>query len=279
MLFFAYDGTINGDWVSHYAVRLASHHPQRQLRLVHVHERSGDSADRDRRIEQISKECAHLSVRLEVDIRNLTRNVFSTLRSAIPDDPDTFLVCGTRIRGRYRGYLAGSVGEQFLEARRFNVLVVRVVQPGLLGVPRTVLAPVSGHSGGFASGLPFLNLLAPDMARLHVLHVKRIGYWQLRRLLPNAADGLRRDGIEYCQRIEQEAVAAGALRNVLMDAHATVSDDVPKEIVVYANRFKSGLIYMGASERNWLQRLLLGNPLERVIRTAPCDVAVYRGVV
>ena len=33
VLVFAYDGTLNGDWVAHYAVRFARHTPERRLRL------------------------------------------------------------------------------------------------------------------------------------------------------------------------------------------------------------------------------------------------------
>ena len=38
MLVFAYDGSLNGDWVAHYAVRFAVHTGARTLRLVHVRE-------------------------------------------------------------------------------------------------------------------------------------------------------------------------------------------------------------------------------------------------
>ena len=38
MFYFAYDGTIHGDWVSHYALRLAAQHPDRELRLLYVDE-------------------------------------------------------------------------------------------------------------------------------------------------------------------------------------------------------------------------------------------------
>ncbi len=31
MLHFAYDGSLNGDWVAHYGIRLAAHHPERAL--------------------------------------------------------------------------------------------------------------------------------------------------------------------------------------------------------------------------------------------------------
>ena len=279
MLFFAYDGTINGDWVSDYAVRLAAHHSQRRLQLVHVDERRLDHVELDRRVERIAAKCERLSVELHVDVRNLSRTVFATLAGAIPTGSDSFLVCGTRIRGRSRGYLKGSVGERFLTTRKSNVLVLRVIRPGQLGVPRNVLAPVSGHPGSFASGVPFLRLLAPDIGHVHVLHVVRIGHWRLRRLAPDEIERLRSAGIDYCQRVERETIGAGGLGDVRLDAHATVSDDVPRDICNFAARLKAELIYLGASEQNWMQRLLLGNPLERVFRNAPCDVGVYRGIV
>jgi nucleotide-binding universal stress UspA family protein len=64
----------------------------------------------------------------------------------------------------------------------------------------------------------------------------------------------------------------------LIDAHVTVSDDVPKEIVIAANKTKSRLICLGASERNLSERFWFGNPIEQVLRNATCDVAIYRGL-
>ena len=40
----------------------------------------------------------------------------------------------------------------------------------------------------------------------------------------------------------------------------------------------SRLVCLGASERSLPQRLAYGNPIERILRDAPCDVAVYRSV-
>lgn len=63
-----------------------------------------------------------------------------------------------------------------------------------------------------------------------------------------------------------------------MDAQAVLSDDISREILIAANKTKSRLIYMGASERKLAQRILYGNPIERVLRDATCDVAIYRGI-
>jgi nucleotide-binding universal stress UspA family protein len=60
-----------------------------------------------------------------------------------------------------------------------------------------------------------------------------------------------------------------------LDLAVVVSDDVPKEIVILANKMKSQLIFMGASERALGQRLVYGSPIEQVLRSAPCDVAIH----
>ena len=67
MLVFAYDGTLNGDWVAHYAVRFAANLRDRQLRLVHLYEGSPQPQVPER-IERIDRECGLLGVTLEVEL-------------------------------------------------------------------------------------------------------------------------------------------------------------------------------------------------------------------
>ena len=93
-----------------------------------------------------------------------------------------------------------------------------------------------------------------------------------------AAERSRAPGEACCERVEQAIRQRLGLGSKVMDARVVVSDDVPKEILIAANKTKSRLIYMGASERNLTERLVYGNPIERVLRDATCDVAVYRGI-
>ena len=278
MLFFAYDGSINGDWVSHYATRLAARHPRKTLQLVHVRDGTKSEVELENKLVPIRAESERLGIELTVRIEPLHRSVFETIGSLVPPGPDSFLVCGTRVHSRQRGLLSGSVAEQSLRSGHCNVLAVRVVHPGLLGVPRRLLVPVSGHPRGFRSGLPFLELFGQDVSRIHLLFVIRIGRWRFRRLTHEAAERRRRPGEAYCGRVEQEIAEHLGVSPAIVDAHVVVSDDVPKEIVVAANKTKSSLIYMGASERNLTERFLYGNPIEQVLRNATCDVAIYRGV-
>jgi nucleotide-binding universal stress UspA family protein len=278
MITFAYDGTINGDWVSRYAVRLSSRHPQRRLRLVLVDEARLPRRELESRVSRIGAECGLAGVAFESAILPRARDVFTTLDRETPTGSGAFLVLGTRVGRRSGGLLAGSVGESMLRAGRRNVLVVRVLHPGLLGAPRQLLLPVGGHRRGFASGIPFLRLFAADIAAAHIVNVRPVGSAAYRALTQVRSEGLRSEGARYCRRVEREIVEALGLPAGVLRTHVVVSDDTAREIVVLAGRLRSELIFLGASERGLSHRLLHSSSLERVLRDAPCDVAVYRGL-
>ena len=65
---------------------------------------------------------------------------------------------------------SGTVTEQMMKLVRFNVLALRIVQPGLLGLPGNILVPVSGAPTGFRSAFPILG----SLARLQPVTLRRI---------------------------------------------------------------------------------------------------------
>jgi nucleotide-binding universal stress UspA family protein len=226
------------------------------------------------------KECEHHGVQLVVHLLpRVGRNPLDAIRSAVPEGPEHYLVCGTRAQGRGCGFLNGTTSEQLRRSGHCNVLAVRVVQPGLLGSPRRLLLPVTERPGGFRSGLPFLRLFGPQISHLHIVLVARVGRGRFRVLSHEGSERLRSPGQAYCERVEREIVEQLGLGSKVMDAQVVVSDEIPREILIAANRTKSRLIYMGASERNLPQRFLYGSPIEQVLRDATCDVAIYRGIV
>jgi nucleotide-binding universal stress UspA family protein len=276
MVFFAYDGTINGDWVSSYALRMAAHHASRRLCLVHVDERLISRQEAGQKIDRIRAECERLSIELRIEMCPAGPSVSKTLFSLIPSGPDVFVVCGARAKETGRGLLAGTVGQRFLLMGGRHVLALRVVQPGLLGVPRQLLIPIAGYTTGVRSCLPFLKLLAADITHIDLLHVERIPSTALRALTHEQSVHLRRSGVGLCTEVERElALALGP--KVAIDSHVVVSDDIAKEIIVQAGKLRSRLVLMGASQRNLARRLVGAGPLERVLHNAPCDVGIYRG--
>ena len=276
MFAIAYDGTINGDWASHYAIRLA-HHAGQALRLIHVNEGKVAPQVLEERLHLMADRCAMAGVELRSTVLPLAGTVYDTLAAQVPPGPDSFIVCGTRVSQRGRGYLTGAVPEKLLRLRRWNVLALRVVRPGVLGHPRRLLLPVAGLPEGLVHGIPSLRLFARDALDMHVLWVREVGRFRYRRLTHERAQALLQPGRDYLSRIE--AALAGMLDHptVHIDGEAQVSDDVPKEIAICASRVKSDLIFMGVSRRNLSERFLYGNPIEQTLRNAPCDVAIYGG--
>ncbi len=276
MLHLAYDATIHGDWVSHYAIHLAAHQPDHALCAIHVADGRLTASELQERLHLLEDRCRMAGVSLQSEVYPIGRDVLETLLAVVPPGPSSFLVCGTRLTPRRRGYIAGTVSERLMRLRRQSVLAVRVVQPGLLGAPRRLLVPLAGLPAGLAPALPWLRLLAPDVRDLQLLHVQEVGRRRFRRLTFEQGQVLQQRGAVFLQGVEEQVRRELALPEAHVDTHAVVSDDVPKEIVIQANRFKSHLILLGLSARGPAERFFYGEPIEQVLANAPCDVAVYQ---
>lgn len=277
-LHLAYDGSTHADWLSHYAARMAAELPERELRVLHVEEPDLPRAALDARLERLEQECALQSVTVRILVLPRHGDVGATLLEALPAGPDHHVVCGTRVSLHERGYLAGTVSEQLLRAHPCHVLGIRVLQPGYLGAPRELLLPLAGHPRGFCSGLPFLRLLAPGVQRIHLLAVRSLSRLRFRSASMVEVDRLRAEGRDYLDRVTEELRGEPALARCAVAREVVVSDDVPKEIALAASRLRTELIYLGAPERSLPAQFAYGNPVEQVLRNAPCDVAIYRGL-
>jgi hypothetical protein len=277
MIYFAYDGSIDGDWVSRYAIQMAARSSPPVLHLVHVHEHESEP-NLANKIERIAHECRLRGVVLSVSEKPSGQDMFATLTSML--DPAGLVVCGMRTRSHKaarRGYLKDSVARRLLEHRAFDVLAVKVLHPGFLGVPHRLLLPFHPVLPLPQTGLRFLRLMAADLHRIHLLE-----------LIPAGRIPLRPGFRGWLSHQRQAAVRRLAVREAelakLMDAGAgrfdssiRSTDAWPHEVVVRAGRHKSQLIFMGLPERSLLQRVNGVYPVEEVLRDAPCDVAIFGG--
>jgi nucleotide-binding universal stress UspA family protein len=275
-VFFAYDGSINGDWVSHYAVRMAAHAEDRALSVVHVEDGTVSAEALAAKLAHVEKECRHAGVGMAIVRCPLRRTVAETLAEHVPPGRDRFLVCGARVRPGRQGLLAGTVSERLLGAARWQTVALRVVQPGLLGSPRDILVPLARGRRDLTAMLPLLGLLAPDVARIHVLVIEEVRSARFRHLLSETAERLLARGHAHARVMERSLATHPRLAAVATDALAAVSDTAAKEIAIVANRTKARLVCVTAAARDLRGRFLYGNPLEDLLREAPCDVAVVR---
>jgi nucleotide-binding universal stress UspA family protein len=274
VLVLAYDGTLNGDWVAHYAVHFAASTPARKLRLVHVTDAASEHG-LDERIARIAGECKVLGVALETELApRQGGDVAGRLLEIVPER--STLVAGLRARPRSRAFLAGTVSARLLEAGRFSVIAIRVVHPGVLGQPGNVLLPIAGRPHQAALALPLLRLLGEDLQRLHLLFVREVSGLRRRFLGHEGAERLLAQGRALVAPIEDELRAGLAPLRFELDSSVAVSDDAGREILVCAGKLRSRLIGLGAPRRTLLERLVFGNPVELLLRDAPSDVAIYR---
>lgn len=280
MIYLAYDGSLNGDWVSRYAIRMASHSPQKKLVLVHILDGSIPADQLKMKIKAVEAECRARHVELISKIHHMIKqDVFHSLIQFLPEGKETICVCGTRVRFKRKGYLSGTISAKLLRYHKLNVLAIRVVQPGILGNAKHFLLPLAGHYRKLQSVLPFFRLLAPDIQEVYLLRVMAVSAFRFRNLSMKHRHSLLRIGRAYLNEVVGEITQEFAPLPFYLDTRVVISEDWPKEILIHANHLKVRMILMGASERTLPARVLYyDNALEQVLRQTSCDVGIYRSL-
>ncbi|ADW18262.1 UspA domain-containing protein [Desulfobulbus propionicus DSM 2032] len=272
----AHDGSINADWVGRYALRMAAALPSRQLLFVHILDGSCPRGRIEAKYAAFARECAQHAIESSCLIRELEGDVLSSLLRTIPPGEQTYCLCGARIAPRGRGFLAGTVSERLLRSGLCNVMAIRVVSPGLLGCPRTLLFPLAGHPRGPRAALPFLRLLVTSVNRLHLLRVMTVNPLYFRYITAAAAKRKISVGSHYLAQAAAEIRAQIADVPLHVDRHVTLSDDWAKEILIQAGKLNAAMILLGATERSLPHRFFYGNRIEQILRATACDVGIYR---
>ena len=280
MIYLAYDGSLNGDWISWYAIRMASRSPQKELVLVHVLDGKIPAEQIEVKIKALEARCRCQQVQLISNmIPPLNQNVFQSLMRFIPEGEKTICVCGTRARSRPKGFLAGTISAKFLQHHRFNVLAIRVVQPGIFGNAKRFLLPLAGHPRKLKSLSPFLRLFPPDIQDVYLLRIMAVSAFRFRHLSSKQRRSLLIKGRSYLSEAAAEIAREVASPSFYLDTRVVVSDDWPGEILMHANHLKVQMILLGASERTLPARFLYyENALERILTRTPCDMGIYRSV-
>lgn len=276
-IFLAYDGSVNGDWVARYAIRFAANHPERKLTVLYVEDVSIRTPALDKKLDNIRVAAGSAGIEVSIEIIPMHKGVAGGLIDRLPAGSDHVLVCGARARGGRQGFLGGTISKHLLSRHHCTVVAIRVVQPGHLGVARRVLLPLSGSAMGVTPALPLLGLLGPDLHRLRLLRVMEVGQFHYRRLDAAEAGRLQREGHAFLQPHADAIAEATPIERASIDIGARVSDDWVNEVVIDAGHEHTDLLCIEAPKASLTDRLVFGDPLERVLRDAPCDVAVYRG--
>ena len=278
MIYLAYDGSLNGDWVSRYGIRFAAHTAEKKLTLVHIRDGSVSPAQLLEKISNIEQECIAQGIELCRKILPLKKNVFQSLLNAIPHGGESFVLCGTRIRSKRQAFLSGTISEKLLASNKFNALAVRVVQPGLLANPRKFLIPLAGHPRGFKSAWPFFKLFLPEVEEVYLLRVMNVSSFQLLHFSSHRMQVLRKKGLKYLAAVIQDIKQGCGADIFRLDYRVVASNDWPGEILFHGCKLKARMILLGASERTRLGRAVYANSLEKVLCGTPCDMGIYMGI-
>jgi len=276
-IYLAYDGSVNGDWIAPYAVQAARHRPTPRLRVVHVENAEISGKALAEKFDTIRHIAGNAHVDVDFSIIPMRHGVFGGLIEKLPEGVDTAVICGLRVRGGRRGFLAGTVSEQLLRHQKYTVVALRVVQPGLLGVVRRLLLPVAGHRPGTAAAHVLLELLVPTLSDVRLLHVVRVSGRRFRRLSAAQAGALRHDAAPRMDILERDIAAGIDLGGTHLDIAVRVSDNWASEALIEAAHMRADLIALEASTQTLATPMKFGDPVEKILRNTPCDAAIYRG--
>jgi len=277
MIILAHDGSLYGDWIARYALRFAATEADRKLLLLHVIDARIDAAIAQTRFTRLAQDCTAAEVIFHQEILHPNPTVHRALRQAVPHDPAALLVCGTRGKPRRQAFLTGSIAAQLLRMHQCPVLALRVVQPGLLGLPHRLLLPLAGHMDSFNRIWPILQRLAPQLYQVYLLRTVPGSDFAQAQRSPLRQARLRLDGEQYLDRIGAELTGRVAGSSFTIDRRVLIGGNWAHQVLIEASRLKSQMLLLGASERSLAHRVLHGRHLEQVLCEASCDVGIYRG--
>lgn len=282
MIYLAYDGSINGDWIAWYAINLAHRDSNRKLHAICVNTDEINIDEIHIKTEQLKKVCADVGVEFTLKLISSSgfgvEGVFNDIAANVTPGPETLLVCGARLQSGNKGYILGSVAEKLLSDKKFSVVAVRVTQPGILGAPRRLLVPVGGKHKGIIIGAELIKRMAKNIERIDLLHVAPAKRQTINQLFNAAARAVASDGWEVMHGLDAEFSRLSGVDKSKIYLNFQTSDNWADEVIISANRHKTHLILMEASVKDLQSRMMYANQIEAVLRNAPCDVAIYRGV-
>lgn len=277
MIILAHDGSIYNDWVARYAMRFASVEEDRKLLVLHVRDGKVNPEIVSNRFLRLAKECTDIGVDFNAEDISPGKSVYRSLRQAVPLDPESLLICGTRVKPRRHQYLSGSIAEKLLRTHQCPVLALRVVQPGLLGNPHDLFLPLAGHIHGFSRIEPIVYRLAHSLRAVHLFRAMQVNPWRHPHLSLDKEKLLKNIGTAYLERFKEEMVAALGFLPFRCDRQVSIASDWANEVLVQASRLKAQLMLVGLSERSLAYKVFHSTDVERILHESPCDVGIYRG--
>ncbi|NVB40828.1 universal stress protein [Pseudenhygromyxa sp. WMMC2535] len=268
------DGSEHATWMLHYALRMARQLPEPQVQILHV--REAGEADPEPRRERLQTLAARHQVELRYRELAPRERISASLADALRPGLEDIVLVGFRAHRRGRGLAFGTVGQALLARHDHSVLAMRIVEPGLMGLPKVLAAGLSDSPELCARLAPALGLFTPDLHELWLLRVLEVQRRFLGHLSFERLSTLEGEALAQLTRDVEQLRARLPVEPPRVERHVAVSDHWPSQLVMSAHRVRAHLLLLGASDHLLPARFSLSNPLEAVLHNAACDVAVFR---
>lgn len=115
-------------------------------------------------------------------------------------------------------------------------------------------------------------------AQLHMLHVyESLALYEYTSLTPNVPTArYDQEMAEAARERLEELAAAAELDDLVVSTY--VRPGVPAgELLYQAERMKADLIVVGTHQRQGIDRVIIGNTADRLMRRSPCDMLIVKG--
>jgi nucleotide-binding universal stress UspA family protein len=118
-----------------------------------------------------------------------------------------------------------------------------------------------------------VRLAQQDDAELHLVHVGLLSQWvQPDTLSPKQYERIKQEAQD---RLDAEVAYAEEVGGTVTEAHRRMGE-ADSEIIELSEEIGADLILLGSRGQNTIERIVLGNDSESIVRYAPCSVMVVR---
>lgn len=118
-----------------------------------------------------------------------------------------------------------------------------------------------------------VHLANADDAELHIVHVGLLSQW----VQPDTLSSKQYEQLkeEAQDRLDAEVAYAEEVGGTVTKAHRRMGK-ADAEIIELSEELEADLVLLGSRGQNTIERIVLGNDSESVVRYAPCSVMVVR---
>ena len=274
-MYFLYDGSLNGDWVSRYVLHLATE-KDKTVRLVHILDNKTQTPVLNEKINAMEELFTSHGIRFESRIFPMKRNVLDSLLDHISEKTDELVICGTRIREKKYGFFKNTISEYIMKTGKFNVIAFRVVNPGMMGNPDTLLFPVLSDPRTLTHALYFLPYFNYGIQKLQILKLIEMNSLRYSWLDTRNEAIIKKNELIRLQTSIEELIQNSGLDKKIFNIHSVITNDSPREVAIYASNKKSRLILTEFQNNRIFQPFFRNSFSEVLLRKSSVDTAIFQ---